>query len=189
MLIPFGVFSAAGAGGGGAAGSYELISTTVLGSAQASVTFTNAGAWTDYKHLQIRFVGRSTRALTVVGSPGIYFNGTGSGQYSSHVLKGTGSTVAAAAYTSQDFMFSYYSPAANASANLFSAYVVDVLDFASTSKNTTIRSFGGFASGGEIALLSGAWNNTSAVTSITIDHRDAGTWATGSRFSIYGLKG
>ena len=47
--MPFGLgfFATAGAG---AAGSFDLLETQVLGSAQASVTFSSLGTYSNYKH-------------------------------------------------------------------------------------------------------------------------------------------
>jgi hypothetical protein len=54
--FPLGILSAAGAGGG-VAGDYELISSEILGTTAASVTFSSLGDYSStYKHLQIRAV-------------------------------------------------------------------------------------------------------------------------------------
>jgi hypothetical protein len=55
MLIPFGVFSAAGSS---VSNSYELISTTILpNSSSTSVTFDVSSLASTYKHLQVRVCG------------------------------------------------------------------------------------------------------------------------------------
>jgi hypothetical protein len=72
--------------------------------------------------------------------------------------------------------------------NQYGAYITDILDFGSTTKNKTIKSLGGYASTGPyIMIRSGAYLSTSAVTSITIT--GAGGFLAGSRFSLYGIKG
>jgi len=43
--------------------------------------------------------------------------------------------------------------------------------------------------GGTIALSSGLWMNTAAVTSMSISMIDGTAFNTNSRFSLYGIKG
>jgi hypothetical protein len=68
--------------------------------------------------------------------------------------------------------------------------VIDILDAFETTKNKTIRSFGGqVGSGANLILLhSGFWNNTAAISSITLGVNGAPQFATGCRFSLYGIK-
>jgi len=187
MLIPFGVFSAAGAGGGGGgAGSYELISTTVLGSSQASIDFDVSTYASTYKHLQIRFAVRGAR---VSGSDDLRmrFNGSTS-TYSVHYLYGTGSNV----YAASDPFGSMYlgtHPASTDTANAFGVGVVDILDPFSSTKSKTIRALNGRASSSyTVMMVSGAYLSTTAVSAISIYGQNANL-ATGTRISIYGIKG
>jgi hypothetical protein len=79
MLIPFGILSAAGAGGG-----YELIETQILGSDAASVTFSSLGSYSSvYKHLQLRWTARTTRVATET-QIFLRTNSNNSANYSSH---------------------------------------------------------------------------------------------------------
>jgi hypothetical protein len=90
MLIPFGILSAAGAGGG-VAGDYELISSEILGTTAASVTFSSLGDYSStYKHLQIRAVVRHSAADNENYTT-ITFNG--SDFVETHYLVGLGSSV------------------------------------------------------------------------------------------------
>lgn len=181
MLIPIGFFR-----GGAAAGAYELISTTVLGSAQTSVTFDVSTYGSTYKHLQIRFAARNTGAFGDI-SHRIKLNASTSG-YADHALEGNGSSVSSQANSSQSFGRIGRLPAANQSANIFGSGVIDLLDFASTSKNKTLRSFAGSAGYNYVSLYSSLWALTSAVTSIEL-FGEVSQYIAGSRFSIYGLKG
>jgi hypothetical protein len=74
---------------------------------------------------------------------------------------------------------------------VFSATVVDILDFSSTNKNKTFRLFGGNwqASGfnSQATFRSGLWRSTSAITSILI-YPNTTEFVSGSRFSLYGVK-
>jgi hypothetical protein len=82
---------------------------------------------------------------------------------------------------------------ANAGTNVFGAAIVDILDFASTNKNKTIKSFHGLTGGASglgdlnaVHLSSGLFLSTNAVSSITI-FPNTGNFVTGSRFSVYGV--
>jgi len=184
-LSALGIFSAAGAGV--VAGTYELIETQILGSSQASVVFSSLGTYSStYKHLQIRVTARSTRAD--LDSPlGVQFNGITSG-YFWHALKGTGSAVQFEALTSQSSMRLGSPTAANSTANNFGATVVDILDAYSTTKNKTFRSLTGATNLDRIQLMSGSVASTNSVTSITVLDQ-FGSFVSGSRFSLYGIKG
>lgn len=172
-------FNSFSSGAGGSA-DYELISTTVLGSSAASVTFSGLGtSAAAYKHLQIRYVANGDSASY---RNRMRLNGDTATNYATHLLFGTGSAVNSAAGTSTTEMA--LSSGAN-TANVFNAGVVDLLDFQNVSKNKTMRALVG--SNGEVALTSGVWLSTSAVTSMSL-RPDAGNFVTGSRFSLYGLK-
>jgi hypothetical protein len=189
MLIPFGVFSAAGAGGGGGGVlAYELISTTLLGSTTASVTFSSIPS--TYKHLQIR---ATTRTSSGTGYAVSYANGNNTGPYnkSSHLLFGNGSTVSSGSSTNAEIFYQLPGETAGsgATSGAFGASITDVLDYANTSKTKTFRTLNGYmASSRIISLASGNWNDLTAITSITFAV-DGGSYVSGSRFSLYGIKG
>ena len=185
-LIPWGIWAASGAGGSASPAAYELISTTVLGSSAASVTFSGLGtSAAAYKHLQIRLTGRTTRAVAEDGATVLQLNSDTGANYRSHWLVGTGSSVVS--YDDTIIGLGSFS-GNNAGANQFTAQVIDLLDFSSSSKNKTLRFLAGNAgSFNSIRLHSGLWMSTAAVTSIDLK-TTVGSWATGSRFSLYGLR-
>ena len=196
MLIPFGILSAAGAGGV-AGGDYELIETTILGSAASSVTFSSLDTYAStYKHLQIRAMVRASASTDRVNGSW-RMNGDSGNNYAAHHMIGTGSTIAVSALTSQNranrALGDATVPAATATANNFGAIVVDFLDVFSTTKNKTSRTLSGQvnASNPRVGFCSGVWFNTAAATSITLLTDDSGggyNWVAGSRFSLYGLR-
>ena len=187
-LSALGIFSAAGAGGAPAGPvAYDLISTTILGSTTSSVTFDTSTLGSTYKHLQIRYTSRSTDdSGTLLAT----FNGITGTSYASHRLIGDGSTVASNNFTARANTYFGANGSSNNTANIFAAGVTDILDFASTTKNTTIRSLTGNrgATALYVALISGFLNNTAAITSVTI-FGNTGNLIAGSRFSLYGIKG
>jgi hypothetical protein len=187
MLIPFGTLAASGAD----LGSYDLLETYILGSSQASVVFSSLGTYSStYKHLQIRATARSSRADTA-DQHSIRLNGDTGSNYAWHYIESrTGtSTVGSDAGASQTDIFGSWLPAASATSNAFGAFVLDILDPYSTSKNKTIRMLNGAQTFNIISLNSGFRNNTESLTSITIGSRLSSQYIAGSRFSLYGIKG
>jgi hypothetical protein len=181
-LFPLGILSAAA---GGVAGDYELIASEILGSSQASITFSNLGDYSStYKHLQIRAAHRSSANSQDAGY--IRFNGDSGTNYNRHFLYGTGSSVFSDPSTNAAQMESFNPGDATLASNIFGASVTDLLDVYSTTKNTTIKTLTGVNY--RIGLQSGAWRNTAALTSITITLFN-GNFIAGSRFSIYGIRG
>ncbi len=191
MLIPFGILSAAGVSAA-PTGSYDLISTTILGSATSSVTFSSLGTYSStYKHLQLRLSSR-VNSTEVNGSYlTLRFNGDGTSIYDNHLLFGTRSSVGSNGLASYPEI--YLQRTTNLNSNTALAYgvcVVDILDTYSSTKNKTVRYLGasGVPTGfWPITLGSGLWRSTSSVTSITIAADN--TMLAGTRLSLYGIKG
>jgi hypothetical protein len=184
-LSALGIFSAAGAGGA-PAGAYELIETYILGSAQPSVTFSSLGTYSStYKHLQLRM---TLRQDTNANEVRVRLNGDAGSNYRTHFLEGTGSAVNSSGYAAT-YAGGYYAAASGDIANVFGAAVLDLLDPYSTTKNKTLRNLGGHAgSFDSIFLTSNLWINTASLTSIEI-LAITSNWVSGSRFSLYGIKG
>lgn len=162
---------------GGGAAAYELISTTVLGSSQASVTFNLSSAQRlAYKHLQVRYVGnQSANEFNH-----IQFNGATSTYYS-HTLEGNGSTV-----TSSNGWTGVYCGTGYYASGMVNTWICDILDPFSTTKNKTTRALGGRNA---VYLASGGWFSTAEVTSVTVGMPGATTFGATSRFSLYGIRG
>lgn len=187
MPFGLGLFAAAGAGGASAS-SFDHLETVVLGSSATSVTFSNLGSYSAYKHLQLRCLSVNTN--TNQDHLKLTFNGDNSASYADHNMSGSGTAVSSGNSPSQAFIRILFANAYSGSPG-YAAAIIDILDFASTSKNTTTRSLTGYdwpTQRTRITLLSGLWNNTSAVTSMTIAAFSDSLTAN-SRFSLYGLKG
>ena len=187
MLIPLG-FWAASAGGGAAAGSFDLLETQVLASSAASVSFTSLSTYAaDYQHLQIRMRAKTDRTSAAADYCLVNLNGDTGSNYAVHALRGTGSAVNSFAITSQTRML-MVRVAGNANADVFGAGVIDILDAFNTSKNKTLRALGGETNLNEITLHSGLYMNTAAITTFAIKPEIGTNFLTGSRFSLYGIK-
>lgn len=187
--VSLGIIDSGGAGGGG--GSYESIATVTSAGSSATLDFTSIVS--DYKHLQIRGTARATGSTS--GPMYVYLQLNSTTGYARHQLRGNGASATAAGATSETYA-QIGGGAADGSylpANIFSGIIIDIIDYASTTKNKTIRSFGGVdpnASDGAIVLSSNLATGlgTSAVTSITL-RAPSGNFASGTVFSLYGIKG
>lgn len=189
MLIPFGVFSA-GAGNGAAAGSYDLISSTILTSDQASVTFDVSTYAATYKHLQIRSVAHGSRLSNNSSILLVRFNSDTASNYSYHSLQGNGSAVSSSAASSVGYLEAAVFTGASAANQIQGAMVLDILDAFNTSKYKTTRAFSGENTAEPYVFFrSGNWRSTSAITSITLTDLFGGNLLATSRFSLYGIRG
>jgi hypothetical protein len=169
-------------------GAFDALATvTVPSGGVASITF--AGIPNTYKHLQIRSMFRSGTAGSE-DSVIMRFNGDSGNNYSYHFLFGNGSSANASATSSTSLIYPWAVPAASFLANSFGVQIIDLLDYANTTKNKTTRTLAGYddnSTGGRIALTSGAWYNTSAVNSISIT-TGGSSIAQHSQFTLFGVK-
>lgn len=167
--------------------SYESIATTTVGSGgSATVTFSSIPS--TYKHLQIRYIVRDTYPASY-DYAAMRINGATSG-YSWHYLQGNGSGVSASAGASAAYIRNGIMPYGNDTANAFGVGVVDILDYANTSKYKTTRTLNGFDGNGSgaVTLNSGLYQSTTAVTEVSF--YSVGTaFAQYSQFALYGIKG
>lgn len=171
--------------------SYESIATVLVGSGgSSSISFTSIPS--TYKHLQVRAIMRSTFADTDSFLKVNLNSDTGS-NYPNHFLNGNGATAGAFGYSTSQYAYAFLSmfPAASASASLFGTAVIDILDYANTNKNKTIRSLGGYDvnGSGTVRLNSSVWLSTNAVTTIDITDFRGGNFAQYSSFALYGVRG
>ena len=74
---------------------------------------------------------------------------------------------------------------------MFSAHIIDILDYTNTNKYKTVRNLGGFdtnsAQYGYISLGSVSWRNTNAITSISFT-LDGNNFTQYTQFALYGIK-
>lgn len=182
-LLPLGILSSSGAG---AAGAFELISTQVLTGTAASVTFGSIPS--TFKHLQLRITTRGGNTATSQDDVLIQFNNDTGNNYSFHTLQANGSSVTSVNVGTYTFGYIGLGPSSTNTANAYSGAIVDILDYANTNKNKTTRALFGYkGSDSWLGLVSSGWYSTSAITSLKLT---AGfSFLTGSRFSLYGVKG
>jgi hypothetical protein len=185
MLIPFGVLSAASGGEPVALSDYELIGTAFGTGSSPTIEFTSIPQ--SFKHLQVRWTARATSTSR---TQLLKLNGATTG-YAHHGVYANSSNVLSEQYVSQTSiaLFSGISSSSSGSGQI-GLGIMDILDYSSTTKNTTTRTLYGLSTDNPvyIALHSGLFSNTQAITSIALTMA-AGNFASISRFSLYGLKG
>ena len=171
-------------------GAYDSIATSTVGAGGASsITFSSIPS--TYKHLQVRMIARDDRASVTSDSGAFRFNGDSGTNYAYHALVGTGSSaVASAADTYNRGLIDRFT-ASTAGASTFGSAVMDILDYANTSKYKTVKILGGYANNGEgqITFSSGLWQSTSAISTILIYPNVGSNWVQYSTFALYGIKG
>jgi hypothetical protein len=159
----------------------SIASATPSGS---SVSFTSIPS--TYTHLQIRYLARDNASGTLRDMNLRFNNDTGS-NYAFHFLRGSGSVVGisgAASFSS--IQANDVLTGATSTANIYGVGIIDIHDYASTTKNTTVRWFSGNDQNGSgyASLSSGLYINTAAVDRIDITQN----FAAGTIFALYGIK-
>jgi hypothetical protein len=173
--------------------SYESIATVTVGAGgSSSISFTSIPS--TYQHLQIRGISRINTSATGASYNLLSFNSdTTSGNYFMHTLAGTGAVAVGEAYAgvSGQGVYQGESTRNNLTSGIFAANVHEILDYADTNKNKTIRTINGWdANGsGEMYISSGLWSSTSAITSITINPVSGQSFVQYTQFALYGIKG
>lgn len=175
--------------------SYESIASVNPTGGAATVSFTSIPA--TYKHLQIRGILHDNyatdRAPNIGFDMGVQFNADATGaNYARHHLYGNGSTAVAAGSASSLITL----PGTNqiSTANYMSVMLIDIVDYASTTKYKTLRAFNGADANGTgttnrvVALNSGLWMSTSAINQITLVAYGTG-FVADTQFALYGIKG
>ena len=153
--------------------SFDSIASSII-TTGAGVTFSSIPA--TYKSLQIRVVFFGS------GQPNISLNGSSSPTF--HRLTGNGTAASAQYYSSNEFADTL----TDASTTYPTVAILDITDYASTSKYKTIRVFSGNDKNGsgEVASYSLIWQDTSAVNSLKIFTNAGGSCT--YNVALYGIK-
>jgi hypothetical protein len=178
-------------------GAYDALATvTVPSGGVSSVTFSGIPA--GYKHLQIRTLTQTNRATYNLDSFGMTFNGVGGTSYATHYMQANNQnngTVNAGYTTNAASLSPFCDTTSSTGVGGFGAAVIDILDYANTSKYKTVRALsGGDSNGGnsgyyaDVELSSGLFMNTSAISSITFFPTFSSLFNQYSQFALYGVK-
>jgi hypothetical protein len=155
--------------------TYEPIATTTLGSAQASVTFSSLGSYTD---LILVFNGK----VTSTGGWNFFlqFNGDTGSNYGSTAMWGDGSSAASNRSTNASQCGGYFVDGTNPG-----NVIVNFMNYRNSNVYKTIIGRGANSGVGADARVS-TWRNTAAITSI-LAYSNGGNFLTGSTFTLYGV--
>jgi hypothetical protein len=166
-------------------GAMIPIATTTVGSTSVS-TITFSDIPQVYEHLQIRGTFLSSSNGSQIG---LRLNSDSGNNYTRHNLYGDGGAAAAFAGTAQPNAVIFGLSVGTNTSNPAVA-IIDILDYANTNKNTTIRTLSGsdWNGSGEVELNSALWINTNAVTSLTFIIGGGNTYSQHSRVALYGIK-
>ena len=161
--------------------SYESIATVTASGGETSLSLTSIPS--TYKHLQIRGFFSNSSGSVIRGR----FNSDSGTNYNRHYMYGDGSSTAAG--NDSNFDYATFGYNAGTSAN-YSGSVIDILDYANTSKYKTVKTLTGSDNNGSglIVLYSSGWRNTAAINSITITST-GGNFTQYTSFALYGIKG
>lgn len=183
-LIPLGILSASAGSSVEPAPAMELIATAFGTGASGTITFSSIPQ--DYKHLQVRYVAKNTGNSRVQN---ITMNGVTSAVYAKHTLAGFSTNLNSGSDVSSTAIIFASSITTSTTTNAVGAGIIDILDYASTTKNKTVRTLNGMSdSESYINLSSGLYAQTTAISSITFTTA-ANNFSALTRYSIYGIKG
>lgn len=159
------------------AATYEPISTTTLGSANATVTFTSIPS--TYTDLILIISGSYTS-----GNPDgkLTFNNDTGTNYSQTFMEGDGSATSSGRYNNQAQIYIDAIGGGTGQMN----YIYSIMNYANT---TTYKTAIGKYSNAAVGLdaIVGMWRSTSAINRIDIN-ASSSTFTSGSKFTLYGVK-
>ena len=128
----------------------------------------------------------------------IRFNDDSGSNYNSHYLGGNGVSGPYAGFFQNGSYTGAYcwdatGPSTANSEYMFSASIIDILDYTNTTKYKTTRSYSSNevnGSGGNVSILGGTWRSTAAINSITlIDAPGGAPMGSNTQFALYGIRG
>ena len=152
--------------------TYDCIATTTLGSTQTSVSLTSiSGSYTDL----IIIINGSFSSGSGVDTQ---FNSDTGTNYSRTRVYGDGTSALSARSTNATAISSGYLGTTQ------SVTIIQIMNYANTTTYKTLLARGS-ASGSQVVATAGLWRSTAAITSVTLS---GGTFASGSTFTLYGIK-
>ena len=173
--------------------SYESIASATGTGSSATISLTSIPS--TYASLQVRATFKTTGTGFYGDDLILRLNSDTGSNYAWHILKGNGSAASASGVASTTSMRCGYAFSSDSALTdrVFTA-IVDIHDYASTSKYKTVRVFsGGDANiadtSFQVFLTSGLWQSTSAITSLTFSTSAALNFTSATQVALYGIKG
>jgi hypothetical protein len=161
--------------------TYEPIATTTLGSAQTTVTFNSFSGYTDLICVAVPKIS----GATAYNLNGYFNNDYSSSNYSATRLIGYGSGYASDRLTNYAVLL--LSGEAKVPTTNNANFIIQVMNYSNSSTYKTVLSRSNNASAGTDAIVN-LWRNTAAITSFTLLPDGAAQFASGSTFTLYGIK-
>jgi len=179
--------------------NFESIATATGTGSSGTVTFSSIPS--TYVALQLRIMTKDTSTNNGnSSSPYLRLNGDTGSNYTLHYVLGDGSTTYvtgedAATNAGSGVLLNLQPGSGTSVTNTHGVAIIDLHDYASTTRNKTVRVFSGTDNNAAsdfrsfANLTSGAYLSTSAINSITIYNSGSRLFTTTSVFSLYGIKG
>jgi hypothetical protein len=163
----------------------KLIETKTLLTSASSIVFTSIPQ--DGTDLFLLMSLRDTFAGGGVTQINIQFNSSGGTAYSDRTLEGNGSAAYIVNRTGQSFVRVTAVPGPTFTANTFSNAQLYVPNYSNGATKAVLLDGVSERINAEAyhAIVSGYWNNTSAITAINITTQSTGNFAVGSMASLY----
>jgi hypothetical protein len=164
--------------------TYTLISSNVLASSAASVTFSSIPA--TYTDLVVRASARGDTA-SVIMNVDLNFNGVTGTSYSYTYLQGNGSAASSGRDSSQPNSYVGYVPSASATSDTFGNLEVYIPSYTASQNKpvSTISHQENNNTQGFVRAYATLFSNTSAISSITLT--TPSNFVSGSSFYLYGI--
>lgn len=169
--------------------TFDSIASATATGGETSFTFSSIPS--TYSSLHIRVNAKNEETFSYVGQIEVRMNSDTGSNYSFHLIYADGSSVNSTGVASGTSIPCAYAAGDTAVvASMFGSTILDIQDYASTTKYKTTRSFTGFdrnAATGLIRLYSGSWRSTTAINSLQFIPSGS-TWKAGTTISLYGIR-
>lgn len=120
------------------------------------------------------------------------FNNDAGTNYDRHALIADGTSATAGGQANQNWMVVADLPNGAVNSNYFATTVIDIPDYASTTKGKIMKAHFGFnvsAAGSYYQFRSGSWFATpAAISTITLSVNGGYNFTSGTTFALYGVK-
>ena len=159
--------------------TYEPLATNTLSSTASSVTFSSiSGSYTDL--ILVASVGSASAE-----DLRLRFNSDTGSNYSTTMLYGTGSAAGSARRSSDSSITAgFYWGGLSSTLN---ALIIHIMNYSNATTYKTVLTRANNAAQ-EVDAFVGLWRSTSAITSVTLLPNNSASFASGSTFTLYGVK-
>jgi hypothetical protein len=176
-------------------GAFTSIATVTAAGGETSLSFSSIAS--TYTDLQIRLISKDTYSASATASPlKLRFNSDSASNYAYHYMYGDATNTGASGLTSTTSItgagLSALASGTGQVAQNFGPVIIDITDYASTSKFKTIKTISGpnwnnAGTPGFVSQSTGIWLSTAAISSIQILAGNT-SFVAGTTLALYGIK-